>query len=320
MSLSYEYSVGSIKAKENSLLSKQDLEMLVVAESLDAFMNILRDKGYDGDTVESMLENKTAELWQYIKSIAPEANSVNVFLYRNDLHNIKATIKGVLSGRPYEQLLLSNATIDVNVLRQAVEKRKFSILPEWLAEAAESAYEVIAHNSDSRLGDAILDKAAMSLMLKATEKLNENIKSYFKMLVFYNDVKVALRAVRTTTTADYIRAAVCEVEGVDLEKWVKSAVSDSDEMVDLLSKISLYGCETAIKAFKKSPSEFEKCVDNMLIAQMRKCRYSVDGIETIFGYIIASEAEIKLLHIIASGIRTGAGEQFIRERLRDING
>ena len=42
--------------------------------------------------------------------------------------------------------------------------------------------------------------------------------------------------------------------------------------------------------------------------------------EPLIGYYLGVEAEKKVIHIIASGIRTGSDTEIIRERLREIYG
>ena len=46
MALSYEYSIGSIRVKEKSLLNKAELEQLLSCHSLDSLCAMLIDKGF----------------------------------------------------------------------------------------------------------------------------------------------------------------------------------------------------------------------------------------------------------------------------------
>lgn len=318
MAASYEYAVGSIKAKEKSLLTPQDLEVLMASESEQALIGHLRDKGYQGDSVADMIANRDRETWEYVGSLVEDMSLFAPLLYQNDLHNVKAVIKGVLTNRKVDGLLLSPATIDANEIRQAVESQRFDRLPAWIAPAAEEAFRIMAQENDARLGDAILDRAAMAAMLNAANGLGRPVQEYFRMQVFFNDIKVALRAARTGTTAAYLEAALCPVEGLDLPRLRTAALAGSEELIAYLKTLEVYGCRTAIEAFLKSPSAFERTVDDMLIAWMRLSRFSVEGVDTLYGYVLARQAESKVVHIIASGVRTGAGD--LRERVRHLHG
>ena len=62
----------------------------------------LRDRGW-GDAAglaegEELLRQENARLWDYLRGVTPDFSLYDAFLVRQDYHNLKATIKGVLSG------------------------------------------------------------------------------------------------------------------------------------------------------------------------------------------------------------------------------
>ena len=78
--------------------------------------------------------------------------------------------------------------------------------------------------------------------------------------------------------------------------------------------------EKAVAAYKISPSAFERQMENELMDCARRGKRVTLGPEPLIGYLLAKEAEIRALHIVASGIRTGLPEASIRERLRELYG
>ena len=46
MALSYEFSIGSVRAKENALFNKTDIEQLLGCKSISELCRMLEDKGY----------------------------------------------------------------------------------------------------------------------------------------------------------------------------------------------------------------------------------------------------------------------------------
>lgn len=323
MALSYEFSIGSVRAKENSMLTNADLAHMLSVTTSDELCRFLRDKGYgDGNDVEEIIENHSQKMWDYLKSVAPDFDIFAPFLYQNDIHNLKAVLKGTMVSRDYNSLLIAPNTINTDTLKKAVENRKFSLLPDWLAKPADNAYEVIAHTSDARLCDAILDKAVMNEMLLASTKLGSKfVAEYFKTTVFYNNVKIAIRSAKTGADKEFLEQALCDVEGFSKSAVINGAVKGNDALLDVLSKCSDYNCSSAIDEYKKSPSAFEKFVDDKLITMAKECcKRASEGAEPLMGYLIGSEAEKKVIHIIDCGIRTKSGEEIIRERLREIYG
>ncbi len=323
MALSYEFSIGSVRAKEVSLLTNTDIEQLLACKNISELCSSLNSKGYgDGQTVDEILENHTKSMWEYLKNIAPSMDIFIPFYYQNDAHNLKVVLKGIMSDRKYSHLLITPCTIDDNTLKNAVENRKLSLLPDWLSESADKAYNILAHTGDAKMCDAIIDKAVMEKLISSANKYKSDfIKNYFNTLVFYSNIKIALRSSRTGSSKDYLQNALCDVDGFRKDLIINSALKGIESLIDELSKFNEYDCNTAIEKYKKSPSNLEKFVDNKLIKLAKEsCKTVSEGIEPIIGYFLACEAEKKVINIIASGIRTATDKDIIRERLREIYG
>ena len=79
------------------------------------------------------------------------------------------------------------------------------------------------------------------------------LKEYFNTLVFYSNVKIAVRAARTGADRNYLKSALVQVDGFDRDRVIAAAVKGSDALRDLLAKNSEYGCKTAMEQFKIVP-------------------------------------------------------------------
>ncbi|MDO5123862.1 MAG: V-type ATPase subunit [Eubacteriales bacterium] len=323
MAKSYEYSIGSVRVKETSLFTNAEVEQMLGFTDEAQLVSYLVDKGYGkGDTTEEVLRDSTAKMWDYIKSVAPDFSVFNPFFYLNDIHNLKAILKGTMSGRDCTRLLLSPYTIDFGTLKGAVENRKFSLLPQWLSKEADEAYEILAHTKDARLSDAILDKAVMKKILEAGEKSGSLfLRDYFRTVVFYSNIKIALRSAKIGATEDFLKRALCEVPEFPMTTVVKAAQKGIDNLVDTLAKFSAYELQKAMEAYRISPTAFERFVDNKLISAAKEvCKRASSGCEPLLGYYLGCEAQNKVIHIVASGLRTKTDKETIRERLREIYG
>ncbi len=322
MALSYEFSVGSVSAKEKSLLTQTDIQQMIACQSADELCRFLADKGYgEGENVDEILVDHTKKLWKYLESITPDFDIFAPFIIQNDIHNLKVVLKGIMSSREYDDLLVKPRNIEPEVLKEAVEKRRFNLLPEWLSESADKAYETLAHTGDARFGDAVLDNAAMKQMLVLSTQYSRFLKQYFETYVFYSNIKIALRSARTGTTKEFLNKALTEVDGFKKKEVTESAVKGQDALIEMLSKCDSYGCDKAMEEFKNSPVAFERFVDNRLILLTKEyCKNKNEGAEPLLGYFLANKNEEVLIHIIESGIRTSTDREIIRERLREIYG
>lgn len=323
MGLSYEFSVGSVRAKEKNMLNSSDIEQMLSYNNTGDLARYLSDKGYgDGETVDEILKSHTNEVWKYLESIAPDFSIFNPFFIENDAHNFKVVLKGIMSGRKREELFLKPCTIDTDIMKNAVEHKKFSLLPDWISKSAEQAYEIITHKTDARESDAVIDKSAMEHMLELSKEFgSEFLREYFNTVVFYNNIKIAIRSSKTKVDADFLNKALCDVNDFKKGRVISAVLKGSEYLLDELSKLSEYDCKTAIENYRLSPSSFEKFADDKLIkSAVESCKRASEGPEPLIGYYLGFEAEKKVIHIIESGIRTETDKEIIRERLREIYG
>ena len=318
MALSYEYALGSVRAKEGKLFKKQDLDVLMACSTVQELYSALEDRGFEGDSIDQMLEKRTNDLWRYIESVSPDFTQFDIFKYRNDLHNVKTAIKGIVSGRGFEHLFQTPCTIDTDLIIKAVKEKRFNLLPEFISDGAEQCYNLTPQEFNARLGDGIIDRAVSECMLRLAKAHGETVYNYFSAYCFYANIKIALRSARTGADMNYLNTVLIPVENADIKALVKSAVAGEDELLEYLKKQDLFGCNGAAEEFVKSPALFEKYVDDKLMSIAIKCKLSTEGIDALFGYIVATEAENKIIHMIKTAIATGASRQAMEERLRRI--
>ena len=222
----------------------------------------------------------------------------------------------------HDELLLSPFTIDTQLIKKAVEQKKFDILPEWLSAAAGEAYNIIAHKTDARECDAVIDKAVMEQMIVLSKEPDSKfIEEYINTVVFYNNIKIALRSSRTNASADFLDKALCDVDEFRKTSVIAATLKGIDFLMDELGKYSEYECDKAIEQFKISPTAFECFVDDKLTVMAKEsCKRLSEGADPLIGYYLGNEAEKKVIHIISSGFKTNTDKDIIRERLREIYG
>ena len=324
MAVSYEYSIGSVRARETALFGKTDAAQLLGCKTTAELCQTLSDKGYGSVTdFDKMLDRHAQEVWRYLKSVAPDPAVFDPFLLSTDAHNFKVTLKGIMSARDYyKDLLLTPCTVAHAVIIDAVEHRSMKALPAWMQDAAAEAYDLLAHTGDAKTSDAVLDKAVMTEMLRRSDRFRSAfLIDYFRTLVFYNNIKIALRGARTGADAAYYRQAMAEFAGFDRDKIIAAAVKGEETLTDALSKVRDYGCDKAMEAYKASPAAFEKFADDRLMLLAKEsCKRTSEGAEPLLGYYLGEEAQKKALQIIYSGIKTGTSTDIIRERLREMYG
>lgn len=305
MALSYEFSIGSVRARENKLLSPSDFQYLQSAKTEKEYLQYLSEKSFgEGQTLEQLLRHNADETWNYIKSIAPDIQMFSIFFLENDLYHFKTILKAVIFNKNCDRLLKTRCNIKVTDLKNILENRNFGSLPEWLAEPAQEAYTLLAHTKDARLSDSVLDKIFMEQMISESKKSkSEFLYRYFSEKVFYANLKIALRASRMKAERDFLEKALCDsCPGFDKEEVIKKTLSGTEILYKYLEKISDYGCQQAVKTFRNSSREFEKYLSERLLKLTKEyCQYTAEGPEPLYGYYITTESQRQKIKLIKAG-------------------
>lgn len=129
----YPYAVARIRVLEKQLLNRQMFIQMAEAKSPEDSLRIIAEAGY-ADTsnnnihnFENILTQELSKTYEILKSLAPEEKFVDVFLYKNDYHNLKVLIKEEISGVDGEKYLIDGGTIPLIKLRESLANRSLVI-------------------------------------------------------------------------------------------------------------------------------------------------------------------------------------------------
>ncbi len=324
-SASYAFAVGNVRAKESALLKKQDIEQLLTLGSRKAVADFLKDKGYgDAETpadIDTLLAAEEQKLWEYVASVAPDFSVFDAFIVGNDYHNMKAIFKGMAVGREYDSLLIKPTLIPVSDIEKAAHEQDFGILPEFCSNAAKDAFEAIIKIGDSQLCDAILDASLMESRLKMAENIKVGmLADLIKISVFYDNIKAAIRCARAEKSADFCDICLVDTPVLSKSRLKEAVLKGTEALLELLKSASVYKGEEAVEAYKTSPGQFEKFVDNLLMSVVLKAKYIAVGPEPLIAYLQAKLAEIKAVRIAANAVVAGEDAGKTREMLRELYG
>lgn len=320
MSELYTYAVARIRAKELLLLNAQAIEQLLGAKSYQECIHLLQDKGWgNGEaepSAEQLLAAEREKTWALIAELVPDMSALDVFLYANDYHNLKAAVKLACTSGEDFGLFISQGTVSPKLLLEAVRSKEYGLLPDAMRAPAEEAYSVLSRTRDGQMCDVIIDRAALDAIHQAgTTAKSKLLQRYAELTVAAADIKIAVRACRTGKPLDFLKTALAPCDTLNVGRLAKAATEGQDAICDYLATTDY---AAAVDALRQSPSAFERWCDNLLIHEIRPQQYEAFGIGPLAAYILGRENEIKTVRIILSGKLNDLPEQSIRERVRDM--
>jgi V/A-type H+-transporting ATPase subunit C len=313
----YPYAVARIRSKELSLLNSSMMDQLIGAKTEEDCLNLLAGKGWDTESgVDKMFASEQKKTWDLLSELVSDLSVFNVFLLKNDYHNLKAAIKLRCTNTSMPSVYILNGTVPVEKIQAAVEKSQWDLLPEEMQAPAQEAFEALLHTRDGQLCDFILDKACLCAIEKAGKASDtEAIREYAERTVAAADIKIAVRALHTGKPLSLIESSLAPCDSLDTDRLAKAATQSEEAIFDVLST-SRYA--DAIDSLRESPSAFESWCDNLIIRKIRKELYNPFTLGPLAAFLIAKETELKSVRILLSGKRNGMPEDFIRQRMREL--
>lgn len=325
----YAYSVARIRAIENHLLNKVKIERMLEAKSPGEAFKVLveADYGYSAGELtspfeyEKLLAEENSKVYKLLKEIAPQPEAFDVFLMKNDYHNIKVLLKAEFLGHDVDELLIDAGTIPVSKMKLVIKERKLVELPAIMAHAVEECIDTYNRTGDSQIIDIILDKANYVQMMESAQKVNNPfLTDLVKILIDLNNIRTFLRVKALNKSFDFLQKVLLSGGGIRERLFVKWLDLSYEDLIAELS-YTPYGtiCDDGIRYYlnKGSLTRLEKLSDDYVINYIKRAKYISLGIEPLIGYLLAKENEIKIVRIIMVGKINNISNEIIRERLRE---
>ena len=125
--LEYTYAVARVRANEQTLLSAADIEQLITAGDYKVTMQKLSDAGWgeikDIYNYASYIENYFAKTWNFLVEIMSDIHELDLLLVKNDMQNLKAALKQIVSQHDAKDLYVQSTVYDTETILKAVEER-----------------------------------------------------------------------------------------------------------------------------------------------------------------------------------------------------
>ena len=258
-----------------------------------------------------MLAAETEKTWQLVDEVIPEAHAFDSLRIPNDYHNLKAALKARLARTEWEQLCLYPTTVDVDVIKEAVDTKNFDLLPERMAKAADEAYDALVSWVDGQRCEMIVDAASLAAAIDAAKPYGGLLLEVAQLNAFRADIRVAVRCARMKKPKNIIESALAECDSVDIGKLAQAAAESEDAVCEFLALTD----KEAAEALRKGLSSFERLCGERLDKRLETVKYESLGQAPITAYILARTDEIRQARIILAGLRNNVPAERIRELL-----
>lgn len=312
----YAYGVARIRANENSLLTESDMRQLIAADSVASVLSLLEQKGWDtSHGVSDMLEARSAGAWTLLTECAPDIAVLDALVIQNDFHNLKAVLKALFSGDEPSDYYITPSVLPPSKIYDAVKESDYSLLPDYMSRAAETAYDAVSRLSSGFIADTVIDKASLEARYTLARRGGSELMIKLARLACASaDVKIASRAAKLGRGRDDILGMMCVTDMFDNASLVDAALKGDGELCAFLASTEL--SDGALELKEGGFVAFERWCDDAAVSFVAAGKYTPLGPDPLIAYYIACDTEVKNARIIIAGKQNGLAPDEIGRRVR----
>ena len=316
---------AAVKAREENLFSGDRLARMLEADALRDAVKILIEAGYGGGTVpedpsdfESILSAEAAVTEKFIDGIAPEGAGFECFRLQADYHNMKALVKARYTSDGEEGALRAGGLIDIDLLKEKLERENPDINPfadEALAEIAKAAAEgkPSPRKIDTAFDRAMFKDIAARLRVRSAP---EELKEYFRVYADCLNLASFVRTLGIGGNFAFFEDVYTEGGSIPKEDFEKAFQEGVSAVAVLAKRTPLAAYADALAA--GDVTGFEVARDDYLLGIFRKSKAEMFSVAPVMGYYLAKQNEIRVLRIALVCIKNGVDKQEIRKKLREL--
>ncbi len=308
---SYPYAATNIRALENKLINFE--RALKIAEGDDPWQSFrsLLETGYGGgdatapEQFETLIERELGNAYAHIQAIMPDPQSLNLFLLKNDYHNLKVLLKLNLSQEKLsEEYLRKNGTIPLKVLIDAVNEKKYTQLTPFMQEALEELDRQFSMKEDVSLIGLYLDNAyGRELGSRLANNKSTFVAEYMRIYADYTNLISLIRIRNMDLGVLALQRSLLPGGVIPDKTFIAAFDAPSDTFVNIFAR-GIYEKRfiTAFEEMKRTGSLFalEKSRDDFLMDTVRKYKNDFMTPAPALGYLLVKEREAENIRVIMS--------------------
>lgn len=303
----YAFAAASVRAAENELLDSAFISQLVEINNYDEAVRILSGKGIDISETSDYMD----KVFDYLSEIAPDKSELNFLIVRNDFHNLKAVLKGLMTNTDGRRFGLTPCLISIDELYEVVNRRAFEELPPYIAETAVKAYELLTTANDVRMCDVYVDRCSFEAMFKMADS---HTKNSVNEIISLANIRIAARFVSSSADEAILDYAFYSVGDITSEELKSAVLRGKERFAEWVGSGKF--SDLLPNLFKPALLERD-CADIINKGFEEASRISF-GIEPLVAYYFKKETELFNIRLIIGGLRAGLPKNMIKERVRKV--
>ena len=316
------YSTSRVNTLTQYLLTKTDIERLLVAEPGDDLESALKETylapfvaRVDSEDIADGIEHTLIDAKKLIHRIAPAGDMFRVLWVQYDIHNLRVFAKATAKGYSLEDCkpyVSKRGSYDPEYLHSHAEAGTLNRLQSDWQVAYDEAVRVVAAGEINKV-DGIFDAVYFATSERiVTASSDAFIKKYFKAVIDMFNVKGRLRTIEhkhSDTTPTFITGGTFQAEEMETKDQIFQALSKLDG-ADFWSDAIEYYEETG------NTTRIDARSAEYILTLSRQASFGMFSSASLVLYYLQCKQSAANVRTIVVGKNSGMKEEDIRANLK----
>ena len=211
--LAYSGVNTTVRILEQQLLSKEQLNGILVSKSLQQALETLQKTSYEVD-VQEVLESRQfdpvldAHLkrnYDEVLELIPDASLLDVFSIRYTYHNLKVLLKSKFSGKDLKHLCVPLGRYSFETLNQLVETQDSLDVPDIMIEGVREAYADFENFGRLEAADVFMDRYYFKHLRLIDRTMNQEvIHQIVNIMIDMENITTLIRATKQKQSRSFL--------------------------------------------------------------------------------------------------------------------
>lgn len=322
--------VTRTRVLEKRLLSGVRIDRMVEARDAEEALKILGETEYGSvvanisrpEDYEKALTAELERVFKLMREVSGKQIIVDLKALKYDYHNLKVMVKEKELDQDLSHLYIPIGITDFSKVKSAYIAGNLRNVEGEIREAIEGVTLDYATNADPQRIDMVLDRYYFNHLYKLAKETGIKLFiEYVEDTIDFTNIKTLIRLKRQGKDVGFLKEALLPHGKIDEDAILLSLNESIDTIINKFKNYRIGpGLKTGLERYEETNklSDMEKAVDNYLMNMNKSSKNVIFGPEPIFSYLIAKEAEIKVVRIIMVSKLNKLSPDAIKERLRDL--
>ena len=327
--LAYSGVNTTVRILEQQLLSKEQLNGILVSTSLQQALEALQKTSYEIDVQEvlesrqfdNVLNDHLKARYEEVLELMPDASLLDVFSIRYTYHNLKVLLKSKFSGRDLTHLCVPLGRYSMETLNQLVETQDSLDVPPIMIEGVREAYADFENFGRIEAADVFMDRYYFKHLRFIDRTLNQDvIHQIVNIKIDMENMTILIRANQQNQSRSFLIGVLSSEGTVDKTSLIDEVLEKgTDALLELYRNVPYYDQIVSILESEEYPVfALELLKEELIYHILQEATFEPFGPLPSLAYIHALEMEVKNLRLLLVGVDNEFAEKQLRERMRPV--